>query len=347
MRLDATTLGISKTCETAFNTPVADAANYDWLPTTEPVFILPKMEKTSDANRVGRNAPSHLCNTYWQHGEISAKDDVETNVPGRLFRRGLGGSVTDTAVVAGVYDHEFAILPPQVGDILPSFDVISVLGAADFLLCGVMVDKLKFSQKNSDRVQHETSLVSSGKFVNPSGITPPPITDSPCLDGFRVKVTYRDVLNTLVDLSSEGKISDWFVEHNNKIKRNRRRVGDPLQTIQGQTAALVKKMPRGKYETKAQMVVDFEDLTDWIRAVKSEVLTDLRFTIPGPKIATVAGKDYFHEFEIILPVFTFDAPDIGEDDGDATTPINIVCLEDPVTKGTLKGRIRNASPTLI
>lgn len=344
MRTENTQIAISTLCETAFNTPKTSASDYEGLPTTEPFFILPRVEKVNDGSRVGRNAPTHLCNTYWSHSEVSIKDDVDTNVPAKLLRRALGGAVTTTQVQIGVYDHVFNILPPQVGDVLPSFNVVAILGAADFLLAGMMTDSIKFSQKNAERVQYEASLVGSGKFTNPSGITPfPAMAATPCMDGYKVDVKYTDSDGTtVVNLSTLGKVSEWMVEHKNNIRRDKRRAGDPVQTVSTGSAAHTRKQPRGKYETTAQITVDFNDLSDWTKSVKNEQLTNLSFLIPGPPIGV-----YRHEFEIIVPLFTFDAPETGDDDGDATTPINIVCLEDPVTKGTLKARIRTNAATLV
>ncbi len=345
MRLDNTQLGLSKTCESPFNTSEAVAANYEWLPTTDPFFILPKLEKINDAGRVGRNAPSHQCNTYFAPAQIAVKDDVETQSPARLFRRGLGGAVTSTLVVTGVHDHEFAVLPPQVGDVLPSFNILSVLGAADFRLAGLMVNKIKFSQKSGDRVQYEADIVGSGRFTNPSAIAPfPALTDSPCMDGHKVTVKYTETDGTtVVNLSTLGSIVEWMIEHDNKIRTNRRRTGDPVQTVGTDEGAYVRKMPRGKYTTAGQLTLDFADLSYWLKSVKNEVLNNLTITIPGP-IITGANR---HEFEIIIPKFSFDSPDTGADEDDAATPINILFLEDAVTKGTIKGRVRNANPTLI
>jgi hypothetical protein len=349
MRTENTQIAISTLCETTFNTPKTLGIEFEGLPTTEPFFLLPKMEKVNDAGRVGRNAPTHLCNTYWSHGEVSIKDDVDTGVPAKLLRRALGGAVTSTLVQigSGVYDHTFSILPPQVGDVLPSFNILAVLGLSDFVLAGVMTDTIKFSQKNAERVQYEANLVGSGKFVNPTGIaTFPAMAATPCMDGFKVDIKYTDVDgSTAVNLASLGKVSEWMVEHKNNIRRDKRRAGDPvLAASGGGSGAYVRKQPRGKYETSAQITVDFNDLTDWNKSVKNEQLTNLTFTIPGQKIGSTV---YNHEFELIIPLFGFDTPDTGDDDGDATTPINIVCLEDPVTKGTMKVRIRNASSTMI
>lgn len=344
MRTENTQLAISINCETTFNTPNDDPADFEGLPTTEPFFVLPRVEKVNDGGRVGRNAPSHLCNTYWSHGEVSIKDDVDTNVPAKLMRRALGGASTPTTVATGVYDHNFAILPPQVGDVLPSFNIVGILGEADFLLSGVMTDSIKLSQKNAERVQYEATLVGSGKFANPSDIDPfPAMATTPCMDGHKVEIKYTDANAATVNLSNEGKIVEWTVEHKNNIRRDKRRTGDPVQTASGASAAHVRKQPRGKYETAAQITVDFEDLKDWLKSIRNEQLTNLSILIPGPQIGATA---YRHEFEIIIPLFSFDTIETGDDDGDATTPINVVCLEDPVTKGTMRVRVRNGVSSL-
>lgn len=348
MRLDNTRLSISTTTEASFNSEETVDAKYVDLPTTEGFYILPKIEKVANNTRVGRNAPDHLCNTYWSHPEIAIKDDIETGVPAMLSRRGLGGTDNKTTVATGVYDHEVAILPPTVGDILPSFNIAGILGAADYLLSGLMVDKLKFSQKGADRAQYEASIIGSGKFTNPSGIDLPNQADTDCMDGYKTVVKYTDSDNvSVINLSSLGTVLEWMLEHDNKIRRNKRRLGDPTLAVGTGYGAYVRSMPRGKYETKASLTLDFNDLTYWTKSVKNEKLTNLKIMVQGPKIATVSSVDYFSEFELIIPSFGFDSPDTGEDEGDAVTPINIIPFQDPITKGTFKIRVRNLSNTLL
>ncbi|MCC6328996.1 MAG: hypothetical protein IT174_10800 [Acidobacteria bacterium] len=346
MRIDTSRSWISKTLESSYNTPEATGSNYSEIPTQEPYFVLPKLEKTSDADRVGQDAPTHLCNTYWSHGEIGLRDDAETDVPARLFRRALGGSVTDTVVSAGaVWDHTFAILPRAASDFLPSFSVATLLGSASFLLAGCMIDRFKVSQKNSERVQHETDILSGGKFTNPHGLTSlPSLVDTACMDGFRTNIQYTDSDgSTTVNLTTAGKVIEWMVEHKNNIRRNKRRTGDPIQTVSSSAGAYVRSMPRGKYETSVQMVIDFVDLTEWTKSVQNAVFTNMKITVVGPIITGI----YRHEFEIIIPKFGFDSPDTSDDEGDAATPINIIPFKDPTSGGTITGRIRNAQGTLV
>lgn len=343
MRTEYAQHWFSKTLEGSYNTAPSGGTNYEFVPTTEPYFHLPILENVSDANRLGRNAPSHLCKTYWSHGEFAVRDDIETSLPARLFRRALGGSVTDTEVTEDeVWEHEFAILPPQTSDILPSFGWATKHDEADWLLDGCMVDRFRIFQQNADRVQYEADIVQSGKFTTPHGLTSlPALAELPCMDGDRTVITYDD--SGTINLSSSGKCLAWSVEHRNNIRRNKRRLGDPRITVSTGSGAYVRKQPRGKYETIISLTLDFEDLTEWTKSVEGKILEDLRFKVLGPIIETTNR----HEFEVIVPLFTFGSVVPADDDGDSAVTVEVVALEDPVTKGTITGRVQNATATLV
>lgn len=350
MRIDDAKSWISKTVEGTFNTAESTGSNYEQVPTKNPTFILPKLEKLSDAGRSGHTAATHLCPHYWSPGKIGFSDDLETNTPARLARRGLGGSSTNTLVATGVYDHEFGILPPQTGSILPSFGVAGLLDAASFLMHGCMVDSFKISGGGDKRAQFESSIVNSGKFTNPHGLSSlPELADTPCMDSFRTVVTYLDSDgSTTINLTSVGKLIEWMVEHKNNIKTNKRREGDTIQTASsGGSGAHVRRMPRGKYETMASLKLDFLDLSDWAKSTKNEVMTNLKIKVVGPVFATVSSVDYRHEFEIIIPKFSFETVDPDSDDDDAAVMVNVIPLEDPVTYGTMTMRVRNGNATLV
>lgn len=346
MRVEDGKHWISKTIESPFNTADSTGTNYAQVPTSNPFFVLPKLEKRSDIGKSGHTAATHLCNHYWQPGQYGFADDAESDVPGRLLRRCLGGSVTDALVSSGVYDHTFPILQPQVGSILPSFGMASLLDAASFLLHGCMVERFKVSQQGDNRAQYEADIVNSGKFTNPHGLSSLPELATPaCMDAFRTTVTYLDSDGTTtVNLGTAGTIIEWMVEHKNNIKTAKRRIGDTIQTVSTSgSGAHVRRMPRGKYETTISMLIDFLDLSYWTKSTQNEVMTNLKFTVVGPVIAST----YRHEFEIIVPKFSFEVVDPAEDDGDAATTINVIPLEDPTSLGTITGRIRNNQATLL
>lgn len=344
-RTDTSQHWISKTLESAYNTPEGTGSNYSFIPTVNPFYQLPTIEKVNNANLVGRNAASHTCSTYWSNPAYGLNEDVETDVPARLFRRCLGGSVTDTLVETGVYDHTFPILSPQVGSILPSFSMVSLLDVASFLFAGMMVESFKVSQQGSQRAKFDAQLVGSGKFTNPHGLTGlPALVDPPCMDGFRTVVTYVDDTAATINLSTLGTLIEWMVEHKNNIRTQKRRVGDTIQTVSSTgTAAHVKSMPRGKYETTISLKLDFVDLTNWTKSAQNKTFTDLKFKIVGPTV----GATSRHEFEIIVPSFTFETVAPDDDEGDAAITINVIPFQDSVSAGTITGRVRNGNATLV
>lgn len=344
-RIDSAQHWISKTVEGTYNTAPATGSDYSFIPTQNPFFQLPTIEKVNDRTRVGRNAPSHVCSTYWSNPQYGLVDDAETDVPARLFRRALGGTVTSTLVETGVYDHVFAILNPAVGSILPSFGMASLLDAASFLFHGNMVDRFKVSQQGSNRAQYEADVVGSGKFTRPHGLVSlPALAPTQCMDGFRTEVSYVDDAAATVNLHTLGTLIEWMVEHKNNIRRDKRRVGDTIQTESTTgTAAHVKSMPRGKYETAISLKVDFTDLTAWTKSAQNKTFTNLKFKVVGPTVGAISR----HEFEIIVPSLVFETVTPDEDAEDAATLINVIALQDSVSAGTITGRIRNASATLV
>ncbi len=336
---------ISKTVEGTYNTAESTGSNYSFIPTEKGFFSLPQLESRNDGNRAGRNAPSHVCKTYWAPPQYQLTDDAETDVPARIFRRALGGSVTDTLVATGVYDHEFAILSPQVGSILPSFGMVSLLDVASFLYHGCMADSFKLMGKGSDRIQYDANIVGSGKVTTPHGLSSlPALAATPCMDGFRTAVTYVDDASATINLSTLGTLIEWMVEHKNNIRTNKRRIGDTIQTIATTgSGAHVRSMPRGKYETTINMKLDFVDLTNWQKSIQAKTFTNLKFKIVGPLI----DATYRHEFEVIVPSFTFETVAPDEDEGDAAIMVNVLAFQDAVSGGTITGRVRNATATLV
>jgi len=336
---------ISKTVESTYNTAEATGSNYAYLPNQNAYYKLPVLEKLNDGGRVGLAAPSHTCQHYWTPPQYGITDDAETDVPGRIFRRALGGAVTDTLVETGVYDHEFAILDPRVGSILPSFGMVSLLDVASFLFHGCMVDRFKVSQKGSDRAIYEADIVGSGKFTTPHGLSSlPALAQTVCMDGFRVVVTYVDDASATINLSTLGTLIEWMVEHKNNIRTNKRRVGDTIQTVSTTgTGAHVKAMPRGHYTTDISMKLDFVDLTNWTKSIQNKTFTNLKFKLVGPTV----GATSRHEFEIIVPSFSFEVLEPDEDEGEASHTVKCIAFQDAVSGGTITGRVRNGTATLV
>lgn len=344
MRIRDAQLWISKTLEGSFNTPESTGTNYSFVPTTSPQFLLPAPEKVNDANRAGRNAASHACNTWWTPLELPLTDDIETDVPARLMARAFGGSVTDTLVDTGVYDHTFPLLNPQTGVNLPSFSMAALLGSASWLFSGCRVNGFRMFQQGDQRVQYEANVMNSGKFTTPHGLTSlPGLGTTVCMDAYRTEVSYKDSGSSSVALHTLGTMIEWSAGLTNNL-RPKRRIGDTALTVESGTAAYVRSMPLGQERAvDISMKLDFANLNEWKESIKNGSCTDLKFTAKGPLI----DDTYRHEVEIIVPKFTFEVVTPDEDEGDAAIQINVLPFEDSVSKGAITGRVRNASATLV
>lgn len=339
---------IEKLPSPSINAPSSALADYISVSNSDLTFFLPDTEKTNDAGKAGRDVASHQCNEYWKQDDRNIQDEIDYLVLPRLLRRAMGGTPTRTVVATGVFDYEWGIMPSSVGNILPASGLYNVLGPANFLFWGNTVDKIKISQQKAARVQSQATLVGTGGYTkDPASWTPLPAqVSAACTEGRKVVAKYTNESSTEVNLSSLGGLTGWEFDHDNLLQRNKRESGDPGLAVSGTEAGYVRRIPRGSqnesYKTMLSFTPIFENMNDWIRSVALKTMTNFSILMPGPKFATVASVDYFYELEIKIPLFGFEAIGTGNDDGEATTPVQVIPLEDPVTKGSFKIRLRTS-----
>lgn len=337
---------LEKNPSSAINTPSTDIEDYISVSDSDLKFWLPDTDKTNDAGKAGRDVASHQCNEYWKQDDRVISDDIDFIVLPRLLRRAMGGTPTRTLVATGVFDYEWGIMPSSVGNILPASGIFNVFGPAQFLFWGNTPDKVKLSQQKANRVQQQCVLVGTGGFdKDPSGWGTLPDAVSPdCTEGRKVVAKYTNESSTLVNLSSLGGLTGWEFNHDNLLQRNKRESGDPGLAVNSVEAGYVRRIPRGTqqetYKTMLAFTPIFENLNDWVRSVANKIMTNFSIMMPGKKIATVSSVDYFNELEIKVPTFGFESITTGNDEGEGTTPIQVIPFEDSVTKGSFKIRLR-------
>lgn len=338
-----TQIAFSKEQETSYNSHHTTAAKYMGLLTSDVFFYLPKVEQIVKDDLLGHEFPTHACNDYWQHSEMSFQEDLEPKVGGRFLAYALGSSINPQAVpgATGVNDLFFNMLPASGGRQLPSFDVISKLDAADFLIAGVCVDKFRVEQKKSARATYKVDCVGSGKFLKPHGVTGTLTTDLnvDCMDGRDTVVKYTGPGGVVTLSGSPYRVMDWFVEVNNNLKKNDRRLGDP--TVE--KAGHVRRLLRGeKRQVTCEITLAHDGLTEWNLMRDRDQITDLTFTVMGPTIPTTSVRS---EVELIIPKAQVSMVESGNEDGTATVKVTFVVLEDPMTKGGIKARVRTNEAT--
>jgi hypothetical protein len=326
-------LGLSKLPETAFNTPYTTAIDYLALTTKQPFVIVPAIEKTDDAGRIGNGTefPTYICNTYWSHPALNITDDVNVEACGRLGLRALGGPVVDSAAATG-FKHSAAMLPVSAGRQYPSSDFVTQLGGADFLLAGMVVERFRISQNRADVPQYSVDLIGSGKHLKPAGFS---VTGSaaiiPCLTGNNVVIAWTDSSGRRTITAEACRVRSWFAEVANNLKQNDRCAGDP-QLTEGTCppGAYVRKLLRGSRSVAAQIVITLDStLPEWLQMVCNEILTDVTFTVNGPLIS---GAIY-QNVELNIPKATFRAATSGDDNDDAIITLDVAPLYDPSTGG--------------
>lgn len=335
-------LGLSKLPETAFNTPYTTASDFEPIITKTAFYVLPAMEKTDDAGRIGNGTEfaTYICNSYWSHPAVNINDDVNVEACGRLWLRTLGGPVVDTAAGTGT-THSAAMLPVAAGRQLPSSDFLSTLGGADFLLAGMVPERFRFSQNRADVPQYSCDLIGSGKHARPSGIT---LTGSAatiqCLTGNDVSIAWTDTSGRRTVTAEACRVRSWFFEVVNNLKQNDRCAGDP-QLAEGvcAPAGYVRKLLRGSRAVTAQVVITLDStVPEWIQMACNEVLTDVTFTINGPVIGVGPTKN---SVVANIPKATIRGTTSGDDNDDAVIALDFVAMYDPTTGGAATGAVTN------
>lgn len=338
-------MGLSKLPESAYNTHRTTANDYEALTTQTPQVLIPQMEKTNNANRVGLGSefPTLFCNKYWVQPEIQIQDIVDSYNCGRLLLRALGGAVTSATQGSG-NKHSVAMLPPASGRQLPSSDVLAALGGAKYIYTGLVVDRFRMSQQRADDVQYEATLVGSGKWIA-LGFTPNAPTAPPCSRGNSVSIKYTKVISgtpTVIDVTgSSCRVRSWFAEINNNLKRNDRCAGDPYRNSETDPcdAAYTRKMLRGPRTAAAQVVLTLDENLSEVQDVYcNSQITNLTFTVYGNVIGAGPTR---HAVEIVYPVAQMSAVTPADDDGDATIQLSFAPMRDPVTGGGATASVIN------
>jgi hypothetical protein len=97
-----------------------------------------------------------------QPGNIPLGGQLNTESAARLFKRFLGGTVTDTLVATGVYDH-VVIMQTQAQGIIPALSTIPIkLGGSDFIWSSCAVDQYSIQQTLNRPATYSAQLISTG-----------------------------------------------------------------------------------------------------------------------------------------------------------------------------------------
>lgn len=344
-------LWASKFPEATYNTASTTGSDYLVLAAANRSLILPQMEKTDDDGvfKDGHSYRTRRCNLYWtQSGAVLSGEMSFNDIIGRLMLRGLGGAVTSTTLTTPATAHRCNQMPIASGHQLFGTSVVQELGAASYLLPGMVVSRFKLSQSGIEPVQYECELIGTGKPINPHGVTSLPTTYPtwPCADGGNSEVYLTTPTPTTVNYHSNGRLLSWSIEYNNNLKLNDRVIGDPLAGPTGGKARHVTKVLRDKMTVNAQIVVamDSAAIDEWTQMAKNDALTDVTFRAKSADVITGA---IYSSAALICPKMWINGDiAVTNVNNKAAFQVNLAAGYDATIGGIIKAEVVNNDTTV-
>jgi hypothetical protein len=346
-----TKLWASKLPESPYNTPPATGAEFEALVSANPFYLLPNIEKTSDAGQIGTGThfATHLCNDYWaQPGVDLATQQALFDIYGRLWLRAFGGTVTAAAAGTGT-KHTAKMMAEADGSQLPGTSVIVENGPEDVVVTGMVAATATLGKTRRERPTLAFSMVGTGNHVNPHGVTglPAYAPEGGCPKS-GIVVKYTDPSSTIVDLGSMGcSFVNLGVSLNNNILANDRCPSDPELTMPttppNGTANVVTRVQR----QEQSLDIGFSFLLQTTNPeynfhLENENCTNLQIAIKGPVIG--AGPQTY-ELGVVVPKFNFRNVTPTDDEGNAAYNVGIEVLIPSVTTDLPYAYVTNAVAT--
>lgn len=344
-------MGISKAIESAYNTHYELQADFDALVTSAFNISLPNIEKFFDGGLIGSGNEYALTSTndYLSHPSISISDRLNTELAARLFKRALGGSVTDSVVTASTaWDHVFV---PELGSddpSLPSMTVAAKLGGIDLILAGMVVNSYGVSFSDSSAPTFSAELIGSGKYKYMANATPAlvlPAYTAQNYMGTAAAITCSLNDGSVLNLHTVGRLKSFNFNYSNNVITGDRRAGDPLTTSGDiNSGAYSNRLTRGTRSCSGSLVVYIdENKREWADHLANTPITAFTWKALGQKLNGTDSR----EFEVTIPKSVFSSASISDDGGKLCLSLEMTPLKDSAENGLCKGRVRSGIATLV
>lgn len=161
-------IGLSIAPETAVNTPYSLAAEFEGVLMDAVNPPLPDFELINDDDQVGDGSEfaKNARNYYLQQPSFPFNGKVNCESMARILRRFLGGTVTESTVAAGVYDHSIIMQKTSGGTnpgIIPQLSTVPVLlGGNDMIWASMAVDQFSITQQLAGEPRFSSQLIGTG-----------------------------------------------------------------------------------------------------------------------------------------------------------------------------------------
>lgn len=344
-------LFVSKRKETSFLTGYTAGADFYKAVTQNAAFTEPQFEKITNAGRAGLSSefPTEVCVGYSLPIGVSITDDINTSYAGNLLLRAFGGAVTTAQQgVTTAYKHSAPILLSSSSLQLPSSTIINALGGASFRYDGMVVDSYTLSQQGTARPQFAATLINSGKFVRPHGVTSLPSSPTllSCLDGHNSVVQWTSAAGANIFSAQTCRLRNWSVSINNNLQQNDRCTSDSSMTVTDPSATVTStpyyagRLLFGTRTITGSFTVTLDtSIIEWLTYGANDTITDLTFRAQGAVIAST----YRHWQEIVLEKATITSTAPGEENGVATETINFEAIFDTSASTPATASVQNTT----
>jgi hypothetical protein len=345
---------ISKTLESAINTPKTLSADFETFRAKAMAPSIPVPEIVSDREEIGDGNEfeddSRLY--YWSQNEYSWNAKLNTEAVSRIFLRALGGTVTDAVVTATKsWDHS-VVMQTRVDGVVPKYStLVHKIGGSDFLFPSMAVNRFEVSQGGAGEPQATFSLVNTGNHMRVADISPAIVFADPpkhnYMHGAATAFTFND--GSLKDMAATARVRNIALSFSNNliVGNDARSAGDPfLTTADRGSGAYVRVLNRGTRTSSAQfkLMLD-ENLTEYGYIKNGTIITSCKVVFGGQKI-TGTTADYF-EFEWNIPKSKAEVLGGDTEAEKGAVSITFGPKRDSVTKGLITGRVRNDQATMV
>jgi hypothetical protein len=324
-----TKLWASKLPEDPYNTPPDTGAEFEALVSANPFYLLPTIDKTSDAGYIGTGThfATHLCNDYWtQPGIDLSTQQALFDIYGRLWLRAFGGTVTTTAAGTG-FQHVAPLQGEDEGSQLPGTSMIVENGPSDVLETGMVAATASLGKTRRERATLTCSFVGTGNHVKPHGITGlPAYSAATGCPKSGIIVRYTNPSSTVVDLGAAGcNFVDLAVSLNNNLLVGDRCPSDPELTMPvtppNGTANVITRVQRQEQSLDIGFTFLLQTTNpEYDLVLENEQCTNLVIAVNGPVIG--AGPQE-NQIGIQVPKFYFRTAAPTDNEGNAAYGVAI------------------------
>lgn len=344
---------ISTTVEASYNALVETSANHRGIRTRGRGFPVPDQEKSDDRGTIGNQSelPTTQRSGFIIPPTMEITETISTDLTLLYARRLLGGADAVSVVEAAVaHQHLIGMLGnyTAAGRQLPSSSMAYVIGGAEFLYGGCVMDSMRIDATGVTDPTFALGIVASGLYKRVSSIDPALVIPKPTAQDYMLGAKSRLLFNdgTARELTvSPQRLLSFTFNYGNAHDTAKRRVGDPqLDPLNDNLGWYVNRMTHGDRLPTAEMQVALDqNMSEWSAAHNNTVITDFKWRAQGSFIgASVLNR---HTFEVWFDKCFFRSTRGVDANGDAALNIGIMPVEPNGTFGDTKIRVVNGIAT--